>query len=139
MSKRIKMSAGHPTIQRESVFPNVFPHVFSVWLPPIVERSLEFLNPPPRRRGALHLFNDHSHSRLRMALPFLPAFPFHTFAPPYLTNCYLPSDLALPVKTWPSHPMTSLLVILSTGAHYGDTVVRFRSSVVINRILTWPF
>jgi len=33
--------------------------------------------------------------------------------------------------------MTTLLVMLSTGAHYGDTVVRFRSSVVINRILTW--
>jgi hypothetical protein len=28
----------------------------------MVERSLEILNPLPRRRGVLHLFNEHSHS-----------------------------------------------------------------------------
>jgi len=57
----------------------------------MVERSLEFLNPLPRRRGVLHLFNEHSHSRLRRALPVCPPFPFT-----HLSLLTLPTVIFLP-------------------------------------------
>ncbi len=59
----------------------------------MVERSLEFLNPLPRRRGVLHLFNEHSHSRLRRALPVCPPFLSHICSslPYQLLSSFRPS------------------------------------------------